>query len=73
MFTTDGHWIYVPDNLRQSTPHFSKICFKSYRPDTHISRETEDYSFGDHLGRQSVRVMPSSVIRASVVLCSVSL
>jgi hypothetical protein len=38
-----------------------------------ISRQTEGHSFGDHLISESVSVTPSSVIEASVVLCSVSL
>jgi hypothetical protein len=41
--------------------------------DTCISRQTEGHSFGDHLSSESVRVTPSSVIEASIVLCSVSL
>jgi hypothetical protein len=40
---------------------------------TGISRQTEGHSFGDHLSRKSVRVTPSSMIEASIVLCSVSL
>jgi hypothetical protein len=35
--------------------------------DTGISRQTEGHSFGNHL------ITPSSVIEASIVLCSVSL
>jgi hypothetical protein len=38
-----------------------------------ISRQTEGQSFGDHLISESVGVTPSSVIEASIVLCSVSL
>jgi hypothetical protein len=38
-----------------------------------ISRQTEGHSFGDHLSSESVRVTPSSVTEASIVLCSVSL
>jgi hypothetical protein len=41
--------------------------------DTGISRQTESHSFGDHLISESVSVTPSSVIEASIVLCSVSL
>jgi hypothetical protein len=37
-----------------------------------ISRQTEGHSFGDHLIIESVSVTPSSVIEASIVLCSVS-
>jgi hypothetical protein len=38
-----------------------------------ISRQTEGHSFGDHLISKSVSVTPSSVIEASIMLCSVSL
>jgi hypothetical protein len=38
-----------------------------------ISRQTEGHSFGDHLISESVSATPSSVIEASVVLCSVCL
>jgi hypothetical protein len=38
-----------------------------------ISRQTEGHSFDDHLNSESVRVTPSSVVEASIVLCSVSL
>jgi hypothetical protein len=38
-----------------------------------ISGQTEGHSFGDHLSTESVRVTPSSVTEASVMLCSVSL
>jgi hypothetical protein len=31
--------------------------------------QTEDHSFGDHLISELVRVMPSSMIEASIVLC----
>jgi hypothetical protein len=41
--------------------------------DTGISRQTESYSFGDHLISESVSFMPSSVIEAYTVPCSVSL
>jgi hypothetical protein len=41
--------------------------------DIFISRQTDGYSFGDHLISESVSIMPSSVIEASTVLCSVSL
>jgi hypothetical protein len=41
--------------------------------DTGISWQTEGHSSGDHLISESVSVMPSSVIEASIVLCSVSL
>jgi hypothetical protein len=41
--------------------------------DTGISRQTEAYSFGDHLISLSVTVTPSSVIEASTVLFSVSM
>jgi hypothetical protein len=41
--------------------------------DTGISRQTQDHSFGDHLSSESVSVTPSSVIEASIVLCSVPL
>jgi hypothetical protein len=41
--------------------------------DTGIYQQTEDHSFDDHLISGSVSVTPSSVIEASVVLCSVSL
>jgi hypothetical protein len=41
--------------------------------DIGISRQTEGYSFGDHLISETVSVKPSSVIEASTVLCSVSL
>jgi hypothetical protein len=41
--------------------------------DTGISRQTEDNSFGDHVSSELVRVTPSSVIEASIVLCSVPL
>jgi hypothetical protein len=41
--------------------------------DIGISRRTEDNSFGDHLISESVSVTPSIVIKASIVLCSVSL
>jgi hypothetical protein len=41
--------------------------------DTGISRQTEGHLFGDHLNNESVSVMPSSVIEASIVLCSVPL
>jgi hypothetical protein len=37
-----------------------------------ISRQTEGHSFGDHLISGSVNVTPSSVVEASIVLCSVS-
>jgi hypothetical protein len=40
--------------------------------DTGISWQTEGHSFGDHLSSESVSVTPSSVIEASIVLCSVS-
>jgi hypothetical protein len=40
--------------------------------DTGISRQTDGHSFGDHLSSESVSVTPSSVIEASIVLCSVS-
>jgi hypothetical protein len=36
-----------------------------------ISRQTEGHSFGDHLISKSVSVTSSSVIEASIVLCSV--
>jgi hypothetical protein len=39
--------------------------------DTGISQQTEGHSFGDHLISESVSVTPSSVIEASIVLCSV--
>jgi hypothetical protein len=38
-----------------------------------ISRQTEGHSFYGHLISWSVSVTPSSVIEASIVLCSVSL
>jgi hypothetical protein len=41
--------------------------------DTGIFRQTEGHSFSDHLVSGSVSVTPSSVIKASIVLCSVSL
>jgi hypothetical protein len=41
--------------------------------DTGISWQTEGHSFGDHLISESVSVTPSSVIEASIVLCSVCL
>jgi hypothetical protein len=41
--------------------------------ETGNSRQTEGHSFGDHLISNSVSVKPSSVIEASIVLCSVSL
>jgi hypothetical protein len=41
--------------------------------DTGISRKTEGHSFGDHLISESVSVTPSSVMEASIVLCSMSL
>jgi hypothetical protein len=41
--------------------------------DNGISQQTEGHSFGDHLISESVSVTPSSVIEASIVLCSVSL
>jgi hypothetical protein len=41
--------------------------------DSGISRQTEGYSFGDHLISESVSVMPQSVIEACIALCSVSL
>jgi hypothetical protein len=41
--------------------------------DISISLQTEGHSFGDHLISGSVSVTPSSVIEASVALCSVSL
>jgi hypothetical protein len=41
--------------------------------DTGIFRQTEGHSFGDHLISKSVSVTPSSVIEASIVLCSVFL
>jgi hypothetical protein len=39
----------------------------------HISLQTEGHSFGDHLSSESVRLTPPSAIKASIVLCSVSL
>jgi hypothetical protein len=36
-----------------------------------ISRQNEGHSFGDHLISESVSITPSSVIEASIVLCSV--
>jgi hypothetical protein len=36
--------------------------------DTGISWQTEGNSFDDHLSSESVHVMPSSVIEASIVL-----
>jgi hypothetical protein len=44
-----------------------------FSADTGISRQTEGHSFGDHLMSESVSVTPSSVTKASIVLCSVSL
>jgi hypothetical protein len=41
--------------------------------DSAISRQTEVHSFGYHLISGSVSVTPSSVIKASTVLCSLSL
>jgi hypothetical protein len=41
--------------------------------DTGISGQTKGHSFGDHLGSESVNVMPSSVIEAPIMLCSVCL
>jgi hypothetical protein len=41
--------------------------------DTGISRQTESNSFGDHLISESASVTASSVIEASIVLCSVPL
>jgi hypothetical protein len=41
--------------------------------DIGISRKIESRSFSDHLMSGSVSVTPSSVIEASIVLCSVSL
>jgi hypothetical protein len=41
--------------------------------DTGISRQIKSHSFGVHLISESVSVTPSSVIEASIVLCSVSL
>jgi hypothetical protein len=40
---------------------------------TRISCQTEGHSFCDHLISESVSVIPSSVIEASIVLCSVAL
>jgi hypothetical protein len=40
---------------------------------TGISRQTEGNSLCDHLISKSVSVTPSSIIEASIVLCSVSL
>jgi hypothetical protein len=40
--------------------------------DTGISRQTKGHSFDDHLASESVCVKTSSVIEASIVLCSVS-
>jgi hypothetical protein len=37
-----------------------------------ISRQTEGHSLGDHVISESVSITPSSVIEASIVLCSVS-
>jgi hypothetical protein len=41
--------------------------------DTGIPPQTEGYLYGDHLSSESVSVTPSSVIEASIMLCSVSL
>jgi hypothetical protein len=41
--------------------------------DTGISQQTGGHSFGDQLTSKSVSAMPSNVIEASTVLCSVSL
>jgi hypothetical protein len=38
--------------------------------DTGMSRQTEGHSFGDHLISETVSVTPTSVIEASLVLCS---
>jgi hypothetical protein len=38
-----------------------------------ISWQTESHSFGDHLISELVSVTTSSVIEASILLCSVSL
>jgi hypothetical protein len=40
---------------------------------TGISQKTEGHSFGDHLIRRLVSVTQSSVIEASIVLCSLSM
>jgi hypothetical protein len=39
----------------------------------HISRQTKGHVFGVHLSSESVRVTPSSVTEASIMLCSVFL
>jgi hypothetical protein len=41
--------------------------------DTGITRKTEGHSFGDHLINGSISVTPSSMIEASIVVCSVSI
>jgi hypothetical protein len=41
--------------------------------ETGISQQTEGHLFCNHLISESVSVTPSSVIEASIVLCSVSL
>jgi hypothetical protein len=41
--------------------------------DTDISRQTEGYSFGDHLTSESLSVTSLSVIKTSIVLYSVPL
>jgi hypothetical protein len=54
------------------------FCRLIRRPEHLIGRhwylpQTEGQSFGDHLISESVSVTPSSVVEASIVLCSVSL
>jgi hypothetical protein len=41
--------------------------------DTGISRQIEGHSVGDHLISDSIIITTSSVIQASIVLCSASL
>jgi hypothetical protein len=55
--------------------HFAGLLYVQniLSADTGISRQTKGHSFGGHLSNESVNVTPSSVIEASIVLCTVSL
>jgi hypothetical protein len=62
--------LHRPSSLGSSTE--CSTCRLIIRPERCIYRQTEGHSFCDHLISESVSVTPSSVIEASIMLCSVS-
>jgi hypothetical protein len=64
---------HIPPAIVQSVHCAGLLDVQNMETDTGISWKTEGHSLGDHLISGPVSVTPSSVIEASIVLCSVPL